>query len=103
MIRHTILYTLKSEYSPAEKNTIKQTAKTELEGLVGIIPGLLDLKVTICPIARSNADLMLDSFFENEDALLGYMTHPAHVRVADTYLRPFTDLRLCMDTESDNR
>ncbi len=97
MIRHTIIYRLKAEYSNEEKETIKGSAKTHLEALVGVVPGLRSLKVTICPIAGSNADMMLDSVFEDEAALQGYMTHPAHVAAADAYVRPFTETRLCID------
>ncbi|MDE6892531.1 MAG: Dabb family protein, partial [Lachnospiraceae bacterium] len=45
----------------------------------------------------SNADVMLDSAFESEEALRGYATHPAHVKVADTKVRPYTEIRLCLD------
>ena len=42
------------------------------------------------PSARlesSNADLMLDSTFTDEEALKGYSVHPAHVEVAIPFLR----------------
>ncbi len=42
---------------------------------------------------------MLDSLFEDEEALKGYAVHPAHVEVADNKVRPFTLLRVCMDYE----
>mgnify|MGYP003308780832 CR=1 FL=1 len=47
--------------------------------------------------ASSNADIMLDSLFENEAALKAYATHPSHVAVADKYVRPYTATRTCMD------
>ena len=45
----------------------------------------------------SNADVMLDSVLENEEALKVYQTHEEHVKVADKYVRPFTKVRMCMD------
>lgn len=42
---------------------------------------------------------MLDSTFENEEALKNYATHPAHVAVADNKVRPFTASRNCLDFE----
>ena len=48
-------------------------------------------------LASSNADVMLDSTLESEEALKGYAVHPAHVEVADTLVRPFTATRACMD------
>ena len=49
------------------------------------------------PLPSSNAEVMLDSTLEDEDALKGYAVHPEHVRVADTYVRPYTQVRMCMD------
>ena len=48
-------------------------------------------------LESSNADLMLDSTFTDEEALKGYSVHPAHVEVADTKVRPYTQIRLCLD------
>ena len=44
-----------------------------------------------------NADMMLDSGLESEDALKVYAGHPDHVRVADNFVRPYTVQRLCLD------
>ena len=73
--------------------------KAGLEGLAGQIPGLVDIQVNIHGLASSNADLMLDSSFETEEALKGYSVHPAHVAVADGKVRPYTASRVCLDYE----
>lgn len=99
MVKHVILWTLKSEYTAEEKQQIKANIKRELEALQGQIPGLLEIKVNVNPLPSSNADLMLDSSFENESALKGYATHPAHVAAADGFVRPHTSTRLCLDFE----
>ena len=99
MVKHVILWTLKEEYSEAEKSEIKKGIKAGLEGLKEQIPGLLEIKVNTMPLASSNCDLMLDSSFVNEEALKGYAVHPAHVEVANTKVRPFTASRVCMDYE----
>ena len=99
MVKHIILWKLKDEYSKEQKITIKQEIKENLEGLKGRIPGLIDIKVITEGLAGSNADLMLDSSFENEEALKLYAAHPAHVAVADRNVRPFTAERNCMDFE----
>lgn len=52
-----------------------------------------------CYGGASNADLMLDSTFENEDALKAYAVHPDHVAVADSKVRPYTKIRSCLDYE----
>lgn len=99
MVKHVILWTLKEELSKEEKETVKQEIKAGLEGLAGQIPRLVDIQVNIHGLASSNADLMLDSSFETEEALKGYSVHPAHVAVADGKVRPYTASRVCLDYE----
>ncbi len=97
MVKHIILWTLK-EMSEDERNRVKADIKAGLEGLAGQISGLLDIKVvTEGRLETSNADLMLDSSFESFDALKNYAVHPAHVKVADEKVRPFTAARSCLD------
>lgn len=99
MVKHIILWQLKDEFSAEEKETIKAGIKSGLEGLVGQVPGLLEVTVNINGLASSNAEVMLDSTLENEEALKGYAVHPAHVAVADTKVRPYTKTRMCLDFE----
>lgn len=96
MVKHIILWNLKDELSQSEKKESALRIKKELEELKGKIPGLLEIKVIINPIAGSNAELMLDSTFENEEALNGYQIHPEHVKAA-TFVRSVTCNRMCMD------
>lgn len=99
MVKHVILWTLKDQYSGAQMEEIKAGIKEGLEGLKGQILGLVDIKVYTNGLSSSNTDLMLDSTFENEEALKNYATHPAHVAVADNKVRPFTASRNCLDFE----
>lgn len=99
MIKHVIIWTLKEEYSDAQKEEIKKGIKAGLEGLKGQIPGLTDISVYINGLASSNADLMLDSTFIDEASLKGYAVHPAHVKVANENVRPYTAVRSCLDYE----
>ena len=85
MVKHIILWQLKDELSDAEKAAVKAGIKEGLEGLVGKVPGLLEVHVNIT----------LESF----EALKGYAVHPAHVAVADGKVRPYTKTRVCMDYE----
>ena len=99
MVKHVIVWTLKDEYSAEEKENIKKGIKEGLEGLKGKVPGIVEIKVEISGLDSSNTDLMLDSTFENEDALKGYSVHPEHVKVATEKVRPFTKIRSCFDYE----
>ena len=83
-----------------KKQAVKEGIKTWLEGLVGKVPGLIDVKVNISGrLASSNADVMLDSTLESEEALKGYAQHPDHVAVANETVRPYTVQRSCLDFE----
>lgn len=98
MVKHIILWTLKDGLSEEEKSTIKASIKEGLESLLGVVPGLMDIKVqTDGRLASSNADLMLDCTLESEEALKGYAVHPAHVAVANSRVRPYTSVRSCLD------
>ena len=97
MVKHVILWTLKKELEVAEKEKVKLGIKEGLEGLKGVVPGLIEIKVNINGLESSNADLMLDSSFVDEAALKAYAVHPAHVAVADGRVRPYTASRVCLD------
>ena len=99
MVKHVIIWKLKDEFSDCEKADIKKGIKSSLEALMGVVPGLLDIKVITLPLLGSNGDVMLDSTFENEQALHEYASHPAHVAAADNFVRPYTATRSCMDFE----
>lgn len=99
MVKHMILWQLKDELSAEEKAAVKAGIKEGLEALAGKIPGLTEIKVQTEGLASSNADVMLDSTFEDEAALKGYAVHPEHVAVADGKVRPYTKTRLCLDFE----
>ncbi|MBR6676653.1 MAG: Dabb family protein [Clostridia bacterium] len=101
MIKHIIIWTLRDELSPEEKAKVKAEAKCALEALCGNIEGLIDLTL-ICDglLPSSNGDMMLDSTLESAEALARYHKHPLHVAAADTFVRPFTKTRLCIDYET---
>lgn len=100
MVKHIILWQLKEELTAEEKEHVKAEIKAGLESLQGKIPGLITIKVNTNGLASSNADLMLDSGFEDETSLKGYAVHPEHVKVADEKVRPFTKTRICLDYEA---
>ena len=55
MVKHVIIWTLKSEYSDSEKRAAAEKIKSGLEGLAGRIPGMTSVKVNIstcCPLPQ---------------------------------------------------
>ena len=99
MIKHVILWKLK-DASEEELVKIKADVKRELEALNGKIEGLIDLKIYTEALPTSNADMMLDTSFESTDALAHYQSHPLHQAAANNYVRPFAQVRLCLDFEA---
>ncbi len=96
MVKHIILRTLKEEFN---NDKVKSEMKAALEGLVGVVPGLIKMEIDINPLESSNVDVLLYSEFESAEALKAYSHHPAHVKVADTYVRPFSKVRTVYDYE----
>ena len=99
MVRHVILWKIKGEYEGTKKEEIKLGVKNGLEALMGKVPGIVKIHVQIDSLATSNADVMLDSTFESVEALKAYAVHPEHVAVADNNVRPYMEVRMCMDYE----
>lgn len=94
MVKHIILWKLKDEYN---NDSVKNDMKNNLEGLLGVVPGLIEMNIQTKKLESSSADVMLYSVFESEEALKGYTVHPEHVKVANTKVRPFVQSRACID------
>ena len=71
--------------------------KENLSALVGKVPGLLTMEFVDEPLASSTHDIALVSTLEKAEDIEVYGSHPAHVAVADTYVRPFVMERACLD------
>ena len=98
MVRHVLIWQFKDEMSADEKVAAANKIKTELEALVGVVPGLKSLSVAINPMDSSNADIYLDSVMDSPADYDVYKDHPAHVAAA-TYVRSVVKSRVCMDFE----
>jgi len=100
MVKHIILWKLRSDLNEAQKREHALAIKQGLEGLKGQVPGLIDIRVQIDGrLETSNADIMLDSTLDSFESLKAYAVHPAHLAVANGVVRPNTELRTCLDYE----
>lgn len=97
MVKHVILWQLKDELSDEQKKEVKAGIKEGLEGLLGIVDGLVSIQVITEGLETSNAEVMLDSVFTDEAALKNYAVCEAHVKVANEKVRPYTKTRMCLD------
>ena len=99
MVRHIILWKLKDTIPEGEVPAVKAAIKESLEALPAVIDGLVELKVHTDGLPSSNCDLMLESLLCDVAALDEYRDHPAHVAAANGFVRPNTEVRLCLDFE----
>ncbi|MBR5011010.1 MAG: Dabb family protein, partial [Clostridia bacterium] len=63
MVKHIILWQLKDELSQEQRLEVKAGIKEGLEGLLGKVPGLLEIKVQNEGLDSSTAEVMLYSVF----------------------------------------
>ena len=96
MVKHIILWKLKEEFNT---DSVKLGIKSSLEGLLGVVPNLVEIKVETETLPSSNVDVMLYSVFTDFDALKNYAVHPEHVKAADNFVRPYTETRAFFDYE----
>ncbi len=97
MVKHMIIWKLKDEI--ADKEAVKAEIKAALEGLIGRIEGLTEMKILTEGFESSAGDLMMDSTLTSRAALEAYQAHPAHQEVANRLVRPAVSSRLSFDYE----
>lgn len=97
MVRHIVMWNFKENVKEEEKETLKANMKKNLEGLLGNIPGLLAISFVSNPLDGTSHEMALVTEFDNEESKKGYGVHSSHVNVANTYVRPYTKDRACLD------
>lgn len=97
MVHHIVMWKFKPEIKEEQKPALKQAMKENLTALVGKVPGLVSLEFIDSPISSSTHDIALVSTLEKKEDIAVYSSHPAHVEVADTYVRPYVTERACLD------
>ena len=83
MVKHIILWTLNPELSDDQKKAVKAGIKEGLEGLVGKVPGLIDVKIlqagigvamgNATPELKQHADYITTSV--DKDGILNALQH----------------------------
>ena len=99
MIYHIVMWKFKPEVEEEKKAAIKADMAVNLKGLVGQVPGLLTVEFVENTIPSSTHEIALITTLEKAEDISVYATHPAHVHVADTYVRPYVCERACLDCE----
>ena len=97
MVNHIVMWNFKPEVPEMEKETIKKAMEENLKSLVGKVPGLLTVEFVSNPMQSSTHDIALVTTLEKPEDVAIYGAHPEHVKVADTYVRPYVKDRACLD------
>ena len=97
MVHHIVMWNFKPEIEEGQKENLKKAMEENLCALVGKVPGLLTVEFVSNPISSSSHDIALVTTLEKAEDIAVYATHPEHVRVADTYVRPYVSNRACLD------
>ena len=90
MVKHIVIYTLKED---VDKNAAVELIASNLEPLVGQIPGLLHMEIRRC---YTGMDYALYSEFESQSALTAYQSHPLHLE-AKTHFHHMLQTRVSAD------
>ena len=99
MVHHIVMWKFKPEIEESKKTELKKAMEENLKSLVGKVPGLLTVDFVTDPIPSSTHDMALVTTMEKAEDIKVYGSHPEHVKVADTYVRPYTTERACLDYE----
>lgn len=94
MVRHIVLWNLADKANAAQNAAIM---KEKLEGLVGVVPGLLRAEVTA---GFAGFDVALVAELASREALAVYAGHPAHCKVKE-FVHSVISERVFCDCEMD--
>ena len=79
MVKHIVVYTLKEG---VDKDEAVKLVASQLEPLVGVIPGLTHMEIRG---AFNGMDYALYSEFESKEALQNYAVHPLHLEAKKNF------------------
>ncbi|MCD7737001.1 MAG: Dabb family protein [Lachnospiraceae bacterium] len=99
MVYHIVMWRFKEDVPEEKKPELKAAMAEHLQELVGRVPGLLTVEFVEKPISSSTHEIALVTTLEKAEDIAVYGSHPAHVAVADTYVRPYVCDRACLDYE----
>ena len=99
MVRHIVMFKLRSAFSPAEIPYKAAVVKRRIENLKEEIPFIRELEVGIninqVPWAY---DVVLSSEFDNMDDLERYRVHPAHQAFIE-FNKGYSEAKVSVDYE----
>ena len=101
MIRHIVSWNYKSGLSEEQNRENALKIKHDLEELMWKIDGVIECRVQIDVLPSSNRSIVLNSIFENEEALAAYQAHPEHEPI-NTFINSVLKDRACVDYDDSD-
>lgn len=98
MIKHVVIFKLRKEVSPEERQSAMQAFKAGIEALPAAIGLIKEIEVGLNVNDNEECDICLNSLFATLDDVNTYAAHPAHKAVAGA-LAPYIATRSCVDYE----
>ncbi|APW46322.1 Dabb family protein [Rhodoferax antarcticus] len=97
MLTHIVMWKLKDHAEGADKATNLARAKALLESCAGLTAGIHRFEVATAQLGHEcTYDLVLNSVFEDAEALNAYQSHPEHAAIKP-FLGAIRTERQCMD------
>lgn len=97
MVGHIVMWQFKEDVKKEDKEKLKADMSDNLKSLVGQIDGLKSVEFVKEPLEGTTHDMALITVFDTEESKKAYSTHPKHVHVANTFVRPYVHNRVCLD------
>jgi len=100
MLHHIVMWKFKDFAEGKSKNENLKITKEKLEELKLKIPEIKELEVgiTLENSEFANYDMVLDTYFEDYNALKSYQNHPEHKKIVE-WLTKVRDLKASIDYE----
>jgi hypothetical protein len=96
MIKHIVLFQLKPELTPEQREEVMLNFKSGIDALPAIIPEIRSIEVHFNCNPAEAWHISLESTFDSLEALEVYAQHPDHKAVGAA-LRPYMAARSCVD------
>ncbi len=96
MLKHVVMWKFDASVSYEERQCIQNSFLELLEQLQPLVKGLQYATLICNPEDTSNVDMMLDSAFDNVEALSAYQIHPTHLKIG-ALLKGMVESRSCID------
>jgi hypothetical protein len=96
-LRHIVMWTLKDEAEGHPKAHNMQKAREVLMACSNLVPGIEHFEVGLKTDGLDcTCDVILNSVFKDEAALMAYQNHPDHIAIKP-FMKAIVAQRQCMD------